>query len=109
MATGASPLEGALGAIFTQFPARAMRCTDSSAKVLQVFTLFGQSPKYLNVWDKSRSLFWFWKGNPFTRDGTHRAVIVSGRVYDALTGPKGLPLADYANLLRSLGIEPLFR
>jgi RHS repeat-associated protein len=110
MATGATPLEGVLGAIFARFPAKAFRCFDSSAKVSQVFKLFGQNPKYLNVTDAGLATIWYLADGktPFTDTGKHRAVIVAGRVYDALTGPKGMALRDYANMLKSLGIYPVF-
>ncbi len=107
--TGVSALTGVLNKIFAQFPAQAQQCVQAAQKVSAVFTAMGQNPQTIQITDRlGARIFFLADGTTrFASTGFHQAVVVNGRVYDALTGPAGMTLADYILKLKSLNIDPV--
>ena len=107
--TGAAATSALLQKIYKDLPASAARCQDAALRASDVFLAAGRNPTILTVRDKFNApIFKLKDGTIFSTKGFHQMVSVGGRMYDALTGPEGLPIQEYIALLRSLDIIPIF-
>jgi RHS repeat-associated protein len=110
------PLRGSLRSefepILKRYPFSAYKCSDATAALQGVvdereipYTLIRLEetggPRLVRPFTWLEKLRW-WRGAPaYTQNGYHAAIEVYGRVYDTVTGAKGLP---YAQWLERLGI-----
>lgn len=83
------------------------QCEDIAHRTAAVFRAMGDSPVILKVVDGKGSRIWHFGGEMMTNKGFHEVTKNTGRIYDHLTGPAGMPLEDYLRLLRTaVGITP---
>jgi hypothetical protein len=83
------------------------QCEDIASRTAAVFRAMGDSPVILKVVDGKGSRIWHFGGEMMTNKGFHEVTKNTGRIYDHLTGPAGMPLDDYLRLLRTaVGITP---
>jgi hypothetical protein len=76
---------------------------------MEILTAAGKNPKIISFIDEFGALFFrTGEGTLFSTTGYHEAVLCEGIVYDALTGAKGMPLADYLAMLEQFGIYPVY-
>jgi len=86
------------------------KCAELANKTANVFRQVGENPKILQITDKYFANFWNYKGEVMTERGFHRVVEVGGKVYDKITGPNGMEIAKYLELLeKETGVCPVIQ
>ncbi len=103
---GVQAIASMLVSIYTKYPAAAMKCDEAARLAAKAFKALGQNPTTIRITDKFRAEFFFMADGKtrFSETGVHLAVLVNGRVYDALTGSAGMLYADYIIMLNKLNI-----
>jgi RHS repeat-associated protein len=98
--------------IFKRYPLSAFRCSEAASAVhgvletreipYEIIELNETgAPRFVRPVNLIERIRW-WRGPPeYARNGYHAAIRVYGRVYDTVTGTKGLPFAEW---LQRLGI-----
>lgn len=68
----------------------------------------GIPAKYLQTHAAAPGMFVNGAGEKFSDNGWHVAVQIGDRVFDKLTGPKGLPLPEYKKFMARSSERPIF-
>ncbi|WP_145363480.1 hypothetical protein [Stratiformator vulcanicus] len=105
---GLAPVAGYMTKLFNKIPPQAMRCNEVAYRVREMFVATGANARIIEIRDAGGAQFFFLKDGVtlFSRRGFHQAVLSNGRIYDALTGPKGMTQAAYLKMLRALNLQP---
>jgi len=100
-------LTNRLNSLMQKYPSTSLKCDRLANKLYDVFRSNNLNPKMIEITDKlGRPYFVDGTGKPFAETGYHRAVQLGDMVFDALTGPYGMEILQYFNMLRSYGIDP---
>ena len=84
------------------------QCEDIASRTAAVFRAMGDSPVIVKITDSRGAKIWQFGGEIMTTKGFHEATNNAGRIYDQLTGPDGMSLEEYLQLLRTvIGITPV--
>jgi RHS repeat-associated protein len=105
--TGMTAVGALIGKIIADLPAKSGQCAQAAQRIADVFRAAGQSPVIVEFRNRLGGLYFTLPdGTRFATQGWHQVVMVGGRVYDALTGPAGMPVQEYVKFLIKLGIIP---
>ena len=100
-------LPSTLARLIKRYPASSYNCDKLAEKISDAFKAAGANPQIITITDKHGAPYFYTdKYIQFAKTGFHQAVKVGDRVYDALTGPAGMQMAQYVNMLKSYGIIP---
>jgi hypothetical protein len=103
-------LENELQTIYQNRPPQAQQCDAAARETMDAFQRSGYQPQRMGITDQLNAPIWRdGTGRVFTQTGYHEAVVVDGRVYDALTGARGMEMGDYLDMLRQWQIKPVTR
>ena len=107
---GPKIVDAFLSRIFSMYPATSMQCVKAAEAVRDVFSKVGQNTTVFTITDRCPRVqhFLLANGQAFSNNGKHVAAFCNGRVYDAITSPTGMTIAEYTAKLRSLKIDPVF-
>jgi hypothetical protein len=101
-------LTNRLNSLMQKYPSTSLKCDQLANKVFDVFRSNNLTPRIIKIYDAGGArIFTDNKGNVFARDSYHQAVRLGDMVFDALTGPYGMEISQYINMLESYGIYPV--
>ncbi len=102
---GISAVEGVISAIIKKLPAESGKCADAAEKISGLFKAIGEKHvTYKIIEIAGARYFGLPDGRIFAERGWHMVVRCQGKMYDALTGPRGMSWEEYKEFLAKLKI-----
>lgn len=102
LATKGQSLYNVVGGYLQRFPLQSNQCEKAAKAIHDIFRYNGLLPQYLKINARFHSTYISERYVAFQ----HFAVRLGDRVFDASTGPSGMPYADYINRLNALNNGP---
>jgi hypothetical protein len=101
-------LTSCLAKIADKLPLASQKCDRVRDLMIECFQRTGCEPVGIRIIGSRGERFFFWGKECFSKTGEHFATLCNGRIFDAITGPGGMTIAEYIKLWQEkCGFTPI--